>query len=140
MGCGALRPNPRRLGAAFLLRWCKPDSTLFIVQSKTFTTQETLTLAASGFQRWLADRPLDPQAAGPAPGSRSPPRQVSAAQGYAERGGFWDWVGGRYSVWSASIGRWSDHRSARPTSRLPDRRPRDGPPFLEAAPERNLRC
>ena len=95
--------NPDAWALHSLLRWCKPDSTLFIVQSKTFTTQETLTLAASA-QRWLADHGLstpEQQAQHLIAVTASP--EVSAAQGYASENtfGFWDWVGGRYSVWSA---------------------------------------
>ncbi|PRD69895.1 glucose-6-phosphate isomerase [Malikia spinosa] len=95
--------NPDCWALHSLLRWCKPDSTLFIVQSKTFTTQETLTLANSA-QRWLADHGLqtpEQQAQHLIAVTASP--AVSAAQGYAPANtfGFWDWVGGRYSVWSA---------------------------------------
>ena len=95
--------NPDAWALHSLLRWCKPDSTLFIVQSKTFTTQETLTLAASA-QRWLADHGLqtpEQQAQHLIAVTASP--AVSTAQGYAPANtfGFWDWVGGRYSVWSA---------------------------------------
>lgn len=95
--------NPDCWALHSLLRWCKPDSTLFIVQSKTFTTQETLTLANSA-QRWLADHGLqtpEQQAQHLIAVTASP--TVSAAQGYAPANtfGFWDWVGGRYSVWSA---------------------------------------
>ena len=95
--------NPDCWALHSLLRWCKPDSTLFIVQSKTFTTQETLTLANSA-QRWLADHGLqtpEQQAQHLIAVTASP--AVSAAQGYAPDNtfGFWDWVGGRYSVWSA---------------------------------------
>ena len=95
--------NPDAWALHSLLRWCKPDSTLFIVQSKTFTTQETLTLAAS-VKRWLADHGLqtpEQQAQHLIAVTASP--AVSAAQGYAPDNtfGFWDWVGGRYSVWSA---------------------------------------
>jgi glucose-6-phosphate isomerase len=76
--------------------------TLFIVQSKTFTTQETLTLAASA-KRWLQDAGCS---------TSQLPQQlvaVTAKPSLAQADGFlpehcfvfWDWVGGRYSVWSA---------------------------------------
>lgn len=79
-----------------------PARTAFVVQSKTFTTQETMTLAASA-KRWLLDgacpeaqlhQHLIAVTANP---------DISAAQGFAPEHtfGFWDWVGGRYSVWSA---------------------------------------
>ncbi|NDC61696.1 MAG: glucose-6-phosphate isomerase, partial [Betaproteobacteria bacterium] len=79
-----------------------PGRTLFIVQSKTFTTQETMTLAASA-KRWLQDAGCT---------ARQLPWQlvaVTAQPALAQANGFlpeqcfvfWDWVGGRYSVWSA---------------------------------------
>ena len=132
--------NPDAWALHSLLRWCKPDSTLFIVQSKTFTTQETLTLAASA-QRWLADHGLstpEQQAQHLIAVTASP--EVSAAQGYASENtfGFWDWVGGRYSVWSAiglplaiAIGA-AHFRDFLAGGHAMDRH------FWEAAPERNL--
>lgn len=79
-----------------------PARTAFVVQSKTFTTQETMTLATSA-KRWLRDagcpethlhQHLIAVTANP---------QRSLAQGFTPEHtfGFWDWVGGRYSVWSA---------------------------------------
>ena len=132
--------NPDAWALHSLLRWCKPDSTLFIVQSKTFTTQETLTLAASA-KRWLADHGLstpEQQAQHLIAVTASP--EVSAAQGYASENtfGFWDWVGGRYSVWSAiglplAIAIGSAHfRDFLAGGHAMDRH------FWEAAPERNL--
>ncbi|WP_342129167.1 glucose-6-phosphate isomerase [Hydrogenophaga sp. OTU3427] len=95
--------NPDAWSLHAILRWLNPDQTIFIVQSKTFTTQETLTLAAS-VKRWLADHGLasEAQQAPHLIAVTASPR-VSAAQGYAADNtfGFWDWVGGRYSVWSA---------------------------------------
>ena len=132
--------NPDAWALHSLLRWCKPDSTLFIVQSKTFTTQETLTLAASA-RRWLADHGLhtpQQQAQHLIAVTASP--EVSAAQGYASENtfGFWDWVGGRYSVWSAiglplaiAIGA-AHFRDFLAGGHAMDRH------FWEAAPERNL--
>ena len=78
-----------------------PASTLVIVSSKTFTTQETLA-NANAARDWLIAR-LSATAV---------PRHfvaVSAAVGKAQAFGidpanvfgFWDWVGGRYSMWSA---------------------------------------
>lgn len=75
--------------------------TLVIVSSKTFTTQETLTNAAS-CQRWLTDNgvPADRIASHLVAITASPAQ--SARLGYAAENTFlfWDWVGGRYSVWS----------------------------------------
>ncbi|WP_299019160.1 glucose-6-phosphate isomerase [Tepidimonas sp. HKU77] len=79
-----------------------PRQTLFIVQSKTFTTQETLTLAASA-RRWLANAGIAEAAQQPhwiavtAHPERAQAWGVPAAQIHR----FWDWVGGRYSLWSA---------------------------------------
>ena len=72
--------------------------TLFLVASKTFTTIETMTNAASA-KRWFA-----------AQGGTDIARHfaalttnVAAARefGISTSFGFWDWVGGRYSLWSA---------------------------------------
>jgi glucose-6-phosphate isomerase len=79
-----------------------PATTLFIVASKTFTTQETMTNAQSA-RRWLVEG-LGSDAA-----VRNHFVAVSTnAEKVAEFGidtenmfGFWDWVGGRYSLWSA---------------------------------------
>ena len=95
--------NPDAWDLHKVLRQLRAERTLFIVQSKTFTTQETLTLAASA-KRWLADHGLvDAAAQAPHLIAVTASPQISAAQGYAPENtfGFWDWVGGRYSVWSA---------------------------------------
>ncbi|MGH8481615.1 MAG: glucose-6-phosphate isomerase [Nevskiaceae bacterium] len=84
-----------------LLQRLKPQQTLFIVTSKTFTTQET-TLNARAAHAWLS------AAGGVAAVSRqfvavtANPREAAAFGIEPERTfGFWDWVGGRYSLWSA---------------------------------------
>ncbi len=95
--------NPDAWALHGTLRWLKPEQTLFIVQSKTFTTQETMTLAAS-VKRWLADHGLvTPEQQAPHLIAVTASPAISAAQGYLPENtfGFWDWVGGRYSVWSA---------------------------------------
>jgi len=84
------------------LKGLDPSTTLFIVASKTFTTQETMTNARSARQ-WLVDG-LGSDAA-----VRNHFVAVSTnAEQVTEFGidtenmfGFWDWVGGRYSLWSA---------------------------------------
>ena len=79
-----------------------PATTAFVLQSKSFSTQETMTLAASA-RRWLSDggcpaallpRHLMAVTAKPA---------LAMAQGFEADHvfEFWDWVGGRYSIWSA---------------------------------------
>ncbi|HLW91495.1 MAG TPA: glucose-6-phosphate isomerase [Roseiarcus sp.] len=85
------------------LRGLDPSRTLFIVSSKTFTTQETMTNAASA-RAWVAGA-LGEKAVADHFAAVSTQLDKVAAFGI-EAGrvfGFWDWVGGRYSVWS-SIG------------------------------------
>ena len=79
-----------------------PARTAFVVQSKTFTTQETMTLAASA-KRWLTDGGCPEEQLGKHLIAVTANPQISAAQGFTPEHtfGFWDWVGGRYSVWSA---------------------------------------
>ncbi|MCC7092163.1 MAG: glucose-6-phosphate isomerase [Nitrosomonas sp.] len=84
------------------LRHLDPATTLFIVASKTFTTQETLTNAHSA-RRWFLSHG----------GSEKDIAQhfvaVSTNRSAVQKFGidpdnmfeFWDWVGGRYSLWSA---------------------------------------
>ncbi|MCX7163960.1 MAG: glucose-6-phosphate isomerase [Rhodocyclales bacterium] len=86
---------------ATVLAGLQPRTTLFIIASKTFTTQETMQNAASA-RHWLV------QALGEAAVAR---HFVAVSTNLAEvaRFGidpenafaFWDWVGGRYSLWSA---------------------------------------
>ena len=111
MVCGALGPA-RHLTPHFVanvdaadiqdvLARLDPATTLFVVSSKTFTTQETLANAETA-KRWLT----------PALGKRAVAahfvavtRNIDGATGFglADDNLFpiWDWVGGRYSVWSA---------------------------------------
>ncbi len=79
-----------------------PETTLFIVASKTFTTQETLTNARSA-RAWLVERLGSDEAV-----ARHFVALSTNADAVAEFGidpenmfEFWDWVGGRYSLWSA---------------------------------------
>ncbi len=83
---------------AAVLRRVKPEHTLFLVASKTFTTIETMTNAHSA-KAWFE-----------AQGGTDIARHFAAlttnvaaanAFGISTTFGFWDWVGGRYSVWSA---------------------------------------
>jgi glucose-6-phosphate isomerase len=83
---------------AAVLRQVKPDSTLFLVASKTFTTIETMTNARSA-RDWF-------KASGGGDVSRHFAALTTNVEAAREFGidatfGFWDWVGGRYSVWSA---------------------------------------
>ncbi|MGV8803765.1 MAG: glucose-6-phosphate isomerase [Polaromonas sp.] len=83
---------------AGVLKGLRPESTLFLVASKTFTTLETMTNAHSA-RRWFE-----------AQGGQDMRRHfvaltsnLAAAQsfGISTTFGFWEWVGGRYSLWSA---------------------------------------
>jgi glucose-6-phosphate isomerase len=83
---------------AAVLRGLRPENTLFLVASKTFTTIETMTNARSA-KAWFE-----------AQGGKDIARHFAAlttnvveakAFGIETTFGFWDWVGGRYSMWSA---------------------------------------
>lgn len=78
-----------------------PATTLIIVASKTFTTIETMTNAQTA-RKWVADA-LGEDAVGAHFAAVSTALDKVAAFGIGEERvfGFWDWVGGRYSVWSA---------------------------------------
>jgi glucose-6-phosphate isomerase len=84
------------------LKGLNPETTLFLIASKTFSTQETLTNAHSA-RDWLLRAAGDEQAVA---------KHFVALSSHAERVRkfgidpqnmfeFWDWVGGRYSLWSA---------------------------------------
>lgn len=81
-----------------------PETTLFVVASKTFTTQETMTNAKSALAWFLAKMGSE-EAVGAHFVALS--TSVAAVQDFGipleNTFGFWDWVGGRYSLWS-SIG------------------------------------
>ena len=78
-----------------------PARTLVIVVSKTFTTQETMTNARAA-RAWLAGA-LGEVNVGPHLAAVSTNLAETAKFGVADHRvfGFWDWVGGRYSLWSA---------------------------------------
>lgn len=79
-----------------------PECTLFIVVSKTFTTQETMTNAHSA-RAWLQQSIADDAAIGRHFVAVSTNREAVTAFGISAGNmfGFWDWVGGRYSLWSS---------------------------------------
>jgi glucose-6-phosphate isomerase len=78
-----------------------PGTTLFVIASKTFTTQETMANAQSA-RAWLVER-LGEAAVARHFVAVSTNEKAVAAFGIdtANMFGFWDWVGGRYSLWSA---------------------------------------
>ena len=77
---------------------CQPHSTLFLVASKTFTTTETMTNAQSARDWFVANGGKNV-----ADHFAALTTNVAAANafGITTTFGFWDWVGGRYSLWSA---------------------------------------
>ncbi|MBX3203082.1 MAG: glucose-6-phosphate isomerase [Labilithrix sp.] len=88
---------------AEVLRVVDPERTLFIVASKTFTTQETLTNARSA-RAWLLSQPgFDDSAVAKHFVALSTNEKEVRAFGIDPENmfPFWDWVGGRYSLWSA---------------------------------------
>jgi len=87
--------------AAEVLKQCDPETTLFIVASKTFTTQETITNAKT-CRDWLVGQ-LGEAAIPSHFVALSTNAKAVAAFGIdtANMFEFWDWVGGRYSLWSA---------------------------------------
>ena len=114
MVCEALRPyGHERLTMHFVsnvdgadidevLRAIDPATTLFIVASKTFTTRETLQNAHTA-RAWLLASGAPESAVARHFVAVSTNAQAVAAFGIdtANMFAFWDWVGGRYSLWSA---------------------------------------
>ena len=78
-----------------------PAETLFIVSSKTFTTQETMTNARSARAWIVASLGEKAPAAHFAAVSTNLPASAAFGVEASRVFGFWDWVGGRYSLWSA---------------------------------------
>jgi glucose-6-phosphate isomerase len=76
----------------------QPESTLFVIASKTFTTQETMANAEVARQWFTAHGGHDVARHFVATTTNV---QAAAAFGIDTTFGFWDWVGGRYSMWSA---------------------------------------
>ena len=83
------------------LRGANPERTLFIVASKTFTTLETLTNARAA-RDWLVAALGESAVDAHFVALSTAAEEVAKFGISAERTfGFWDWVGGRYSLWSA---------------------------------------
>ncbi|GJJ10488.1 phosphatidylinositolN-acetylglucosaminyltransferase subunit gpi1 [Clathrus columnatus] len=81
---------------------CDPETTLFIVASKTFTTQETITNAESA-RAWFLSHAHDRSHIARHFVALSTNTKAVTEFGIAKENmfQFWDWVGGRYSLWSA---------------------------------------
>ena len=81
-----------------VLRELNPAETLFIIASKTFTTQETMANAHVAKAWFLAHGGTDTRKHFVATTTNV---KAAAEFGIDTTFGFWDWVGGRYSLWSA---------------------------------------
>jgi glucose-6-phosphate isomerase len=114
MVCNALKPYSRSsMNAHFVsnidgahlsmtLQKCNPETTLFIVASKTFTTQETITNARSARDWFLQAARDEAHVAKHFVALSTNAAEVSKfGIDTANMFEFWDWVGGRYSLWSA---------------------------------------
>lgn len=112
MVCSALKHYKTRLNTHFIsnvdgnhlaevLKNLNPETTLFIVASKTFSTQETITNAFSA-KKWFLQKATEEDVANHFVALSTNIDAVKSF-GIAEENifEFWDWVGGRYSLWSA---------------------------------------
>ena len=112
MVCSALKHFKTRLNVHFVsnvdgnhiaevLKNLNPETTLFIIASKTFTTQETMTNADSA-KAWFLKSGKQEEVAKHFVALSTNTNAVKNF-GIAEENifEFWDWVGGRYSLWSA---------------------------------------
>ncbi|MBE0379561.1 glucose-6-phosphate isomerase [Pseudoalteromonas prydzensis] len=87
---------------ASVLKDIDPETTLFVISSKTFTTSETMTNAKTAVA-WFLESANDNQAIAKHFVAVSTNLEKTAAFGIADENVFtmWDWVGGRFSLWSA---------------------------------------
>lgn len=84
------------------LKKIDPENTIFIIASKTFTTQETMTNAFSA-RNWFLEKAKDETFIDKHFVALSTNKKAVTDFGINNMFEFWDWVGGRYSLWS-SIG------------------------------------
>ncbi|MDN3668034.1 glucose-6-phosphate isomerase [Echinicola jeungdonensis] len=84
------------------LKKVDPETTLFFIASKTFTTQETMTNAHSA-RKWFLENAKDEEAIAKHFVALSTNGEAVKEFGIDPNNmfAFWDWVGGRYSLWSA---------------------------------------
>jgi glucose-6-phosphate isomerase len=84
------------------LKKVKPEETLFLIASKTFTTQETMTNALTA-RAWFLEKAIDEEHVAKHFVALSTNEKEVTKFGIdkANMFEFWDWVGGRYSLWSA---------------------------------------
>ncbi len=113
MVCSALKHFKTRLNVHFVsnvdgnhmaevVKDLNPETTLFIIASKTFTTQETMTNANSA-KEWFLKSGANNEDVAKHFVALSTNIEAVKKFGIAEENvfEFWDWVGGRYSLWSA---------------------------------------
>jgi glucose-6-phosphate isomerase len=113
MICEALKPYGSKLNVHFVsnvdgthivetLKKINPETTLFLIASKTFTTQETMTNAQTA-KAWFLKSANDETAVAKHFAALSTNSKAVSEFGIDTQNmfGFWDWVGGRYSLWSA---------------------------------------
>ncbi|GAB3533302.1 glucose-6-phosphate isomerase [Pontibacter brevis] len=88
--------------AAEVLRHLNPETTLFIIASKTFTTKETITNAKTA-REWFLKKAEDKEYVKKHFVALSTNVEAVVEFGIAPENTFrfWDWVGGRFSLWSA---------------------------------------
>ena len=109
----ALKPYKNHLSMHFVsnvdgthiaetLKKVNPETTLFVVASKTFTTQETMTNANTA-KAWFLESAIETGRVAKHFVAVSTNAETVSAFGIdtVNMFGFWDWVGGRYSLWSA---------------------------------------
>lgn len=84
------------------LKKVNPQTTLFLIASKTFTTQETMANAHSA-RNWFLEKGGSAEGVAKHFAALSTNAKAVSAFGIDTKNmfGFWDWVGGRYSLWSA---------------------------------------
>lgn len=114
MVCTALKPYHKKNTAIHFvsnvdsthlvetLTLCNPETTLFIIASKTFTTEETMTNAHSA-RMWFLNNGGNDESVGKHFIALSTNLKETSAFGINPDNvfRFWDWVGGRFSLWSA---------------------------------------
>jgi len=85
-----------------ILKFVKPESTLIVISSKTFTTQETM-LNAHSARDWFVRLTANEKAVARHFVAVTTNKEAATDFGILEENmfEFWDWVGGRYSLWSA---------------------------------------
>lgn len=113
MACEALSPYMGRINVHFVsnvdgahlsrtLQKLNPETTFFLVASKTFTTQETMANAHSS-RTWLLSSAVDEEHVARHFAALSTQSDLVESFGIpkSQMFAFWDWVGGRFSLWSA---------------------------------------